>query len=148
MGATSYRPLQACDNARFGRRFGLGCSFGGTSPTNAAFVRLHGRNRMSKPLVVVIPHQLGRTEARRRLETGLGQLKHSFADKVTSIEEAWTGDRLDIRVGALGQSISGNLDVGEDQVRVELQLPWMLAMLAEKAKGLIEKQGTLLLERK
>jgi len=103
---------------------------------------------MSKPLVVVIPHQLGRVEARRRLETGLGQLKHSFADKVTSIEEAWAGDRLDIRVGALGQSITGNLDVGEDQVRVELQLPWMLAMLAEKAKGLIQKQGTLLLERK
>jgi putative polyhydroxyalkanoate system protein len=103
---------------------------------------------MSKPLVVVIPHQLGRVEARRRLETGIGQLKQTFGDKVTSIEEAWTGDRLDVRVGALGQSITGNLDVAEDQVRVELQLPWMLAMLAEKAKGLIQKQGTLLLERK
>ncbi|HEY0352604.1 MAG TPA: polyhydroxyalkanoic acid system family protein [Enterovirga sp.] len=103
---------------------------------------------MAKPLVVVIPHQLGRAEARRRLETGLGQLKHSFAEKVTSIEDAWTGDRLDMKVGALGQSVSGHLDVGEDQVRVELELPWMLAMLAEKAKGLIEKQGTLLLERK
>jgi putative polyhydroxyalkanoate system protein len=103
---------------------------------------------MAKPLVVVIPHQLGRAEARRRLETGLDQLKHSFADKVTSIEDAWTGDRLDMKVGALGQSVTGHLDVGEDQVRVELELPWMLAMLAEKAKGLIQKQGTLLLERK
>lgn len=103
---------------------------------------------MAKPLVVVIPHQLGRLEARRRLETGLGQLKQTFGDKVTSIEESWTGDRLDVRVAALGQSITGNLEVAEDQVRVELQLPWMLAMLAEKAKGMIEKQGTLMLERK
>jgi hypothetical protein len=53
-----------------------------------------------------------------------------------------------MKVGALGQSVSGHLQVEEDQVRVELQLPWMLAMLAEKAKGLIQKQGTLLLERK
>jgi hypothetical protein len=38
--------------------------------------------------------------------------------------------------------------VAEDSVRVEVQLPWMLSMVAEKAKGLIQKQGTLMLEKK
>jgi hypothetical protein len=40
------------------------------------------------------------------------------------------------------------LDVMNDQVRLELQLPWVLSVFAEKAKGLIQKQGTLMLEKK
>ncbi len=103
---------------------------------------------MSKPLVVVIPHQLGRDGARHRLEAGIGSLKAKFGDKVTSIDERWTGDHLDVDVKALGQSVSGGLDVAEDHVRVEVQLPWMLAMIAEKAKGYIEKEGQLLLEKR
>lgn len=103
---------------------------------------------MSKPLVVIIPHQLGRELARQRLEAGIGGLKAKFGDKVTSIDERWTGDHLDVDVKALGQSVSGGLDVAEDHVRVEVQLPWMLAMIAEKAKGYIEREGQLLLEKK
>lgn len=103
---------------------------------------------MSKPLVVVIPHQLGREGARHRLESGFGALKSKFGDKVTSIDETWTGDHLDVVIKAVGQSVSGGLDVAEDHVRVEIQLPWLLAMIAEKAKTLIEKEGQLLLEKR
>lgn len=103
---------------------------------------------MSKPLVVVVPHQLGPAEARRRLEGGIGQIRAALGDKVTSINEAWTGSRLDVTMKALGQGISASLDVQADHVRVEVQLPWMLAMIAEKAKGYIQKQGHLLLEKK
>ena len=103
---------------------------------------------MSKPLIVTVPHQLGRAEARRRLETGLGQLRTTFAEKVTSITDTWTDDRLDLHVQALGQNVSALVDVEDDHVRVEVQLPWMLAMLAEKAKGLIQREGTLMLEKK
>ncbi|MGO4388446.1 polyhydroxyalkanoic acid system family protein [Microvirga sp. 2YAF29] len=103
---------------------------------------------MSKPLVVSIPHNLGKAEAMRRLQGGMGSLKSQFGDKVASINEAWAGDRMDFRVGAMGQNVSGHLDVMEDQVRVELQLPWILAVVAEKAKSFIQKQGTLLLEKK
>lgn len=103
---------------------------------------------MSKPLVVSIPHNLGKAEASRRLHGGLTQLKSQFGEKVASINETWNGDRMDFRVGAMGQTINGHLDVMEDQVRVEVQLPWILAMVAEKAKTFIQKQGTLMLEKK
>ena len=103
---------------------------------------------MSKPLVVSIPHNLGKAEALRRLQGGMSGLKSQFGDKVASINETWAGDRMDFRVGAMGQNVSGHLNVMEDQVRVELQLPWILAMVAEKAKSFIQKQGTLLLEKK
>lgn len=103
---------------------------------------------MSKPLVVSIPHNLGKAEAMRRLQGGIGGLKSQFGDKVAAINETWAGDRMDFRVGAMGQNVSGHLDVMEDQVRVEVQLPWILAMVAEKAKSFIQKQGTLLLEKR
>ncbi|NNM70912.1 polyhydroxyalkanoic acid system family protein [Enterovirga aerilata] len=103
---------------------------------------------MSKPLIVEIPHQLGREEARRRLETGIGQLKTKFGQHVSSVDESWTGDHLDVTIRALGQGITAGLDVEADHVRLEVQLPWMLAMLAEKAKGFIRKEGKLLLEKK
>lgn len=103
---------------------------------------------MSKPLIVSIPHNLGKAEALRRLHGGMGSLKSQFGDKIASIDESWNGDRMDFHVGALGQHVSGSIDVMEEQVRVEVQLPWILAMVAEKAKTFIQKQGTLMLEKK
>ena len=103
---------------------------------------------MTKPVVVSVPHQLGKEEARRSLQGGVGRLREQFGDKLGQIEDTWAGDHADFRVSVLGQSVVGALDVMEHEVRVEVQLPWMLAMVAEKAKGLIQKQGTLMLEKK
>jgi hypothetical protein len=103
---------------------------------------------MSKPLIVSIPHNLGKEEALRRLRGGVTRLKSQFGDKIASVDETWSGDRMDFRVGAMGQTVNGHLDVQQDQVRVEVQLPWLLAMVAEKAKNFIQKQGTLMLEKK
>lgn len=103
---------------------------------------------MTKPLIVSIPHNLGRVEAARRLQSGVQQMKTQFGEKIASVEESWSGDRMDFRVGAMGQTVSGNLEVFDDNVRVEVHLPWILAMVAEKAKQFINKQGTLMLEKK
>ena len=103
---------------------------------------------MAKPLIVSIPHNLGQAEAVRRLHGGMSSVKSQFGDKVASIDESWNGNRMDFRVGAMGQTVNGHLEVMNDQVRVEVHLPWILAMIAEKAKTFIQKQGTLLLEKK
>jgi hypothetical protein len=50
-------------------------------------------------------------------------------------------------VAVLAQTISGRVDVGDNEVRLEVDLPWMLAMLAEKITGRIAKQGTLMLTK-
>jgi hypothetical protein len=42
---------------------------------------------------------------------------------------------------------TGTIDVAEDHVRLKVQLPWLLSMLANKAKALGEKQGKLMLEK-
>jgi hypothetical protein len=103
---------------------------------------------MSKPVVVSIPHRLGRDEAVRRLKSGLGSVRANFGHLFSVEEEIWSGEHLDFRVSALGQSATGTIDVADDHVVLEVALPWLLAKLAEAAQPLIRKEGTLMLERK
>jgi Putative polyhydroxyalkanoic acid system protein (PHA_gran_rgn) len=103
---------------------------------------------MSKPLIMSIPHRLGKAEALRRLKSDLGNVGGSFGHLFSINEQSWTGDRLEFRVTALGQAVHGSIDVAEEYVRLEVFLPWLLAMLAETLQPLIRKEGTLLLEKK
>lgn len=103
---------------------------------------------MSEPLVVLIPHRHGKEEALRRLKTGLGQVRSHFAGKMMVLDETWKDNRLDFNVRVLGQTTTGAIDVGEEHVRLEVRLPWLLSRLANKAKALIQKQGKLMLEKR
>ncbi len=96
---------------------------------------------MAAPLVVVIPHSLGAAEARRRLESGLDNLRTQFAGQLTRSEVAWDGNDARVNLAALGQTIDATIAVADDNVRVEVVLPWLLARLAEKAKGWLTKTG-------
>jgi len=102
---------------------------------------------MSAPLVVSIPHQLGREEAARRLKGGLMRAAGSFPVLKVD-EERWEGDRMFFRVRALGQAASGQIDVAEDHVRLEVMLPWLLQRFAEVAQVAIRNSGRLLLTKK
>lgn len=103
---------------------------------------------MSKPVVVNIPHKLGRAEARRRLEGGFGKIREQILGNAMAVEERWEGDRLHFRLAALGQAVAGRLDVLDETVRIEVDLPWILASIAGSLRGRIEKQGQLLLGKK
>jgi Putative polyhydroxyalkanoic acid system protein (PHA_gran_rgn) len=105
------------------------------------------RFAMSAPLVVSIPHRLGREEATRRLKGGLSRAAASIPVLVVD-EERWAGDRMDFRVRALGQAASGHIDVGDDHVRLEVMLPWLLQRFAQAAQAVIRDRGTLLLTKK
>jgi hypothetical protein len=103
---------------------------------------------MSQPLIVSIPHHLGKEEATRRLKLGLGKARSNFGHFFTVHEEIWNGHRLQFRISALGQMASGNIDVADDHVRLELALPWLLAKLAEAIQPIIRKEASLMLEKK
>lgn len=102
---------------------------------------------MSAPLVVSIPHRLGRDEAVRRLKSGLSSaVQHVPVLKVE--EERWEGDCMNFRVRALGQAAAGKVDVTEDHVRVEVTLPWLLQRFAELAQAAIKNRANLLLTKR
>ena len=103
---------------------------------------------MSKPLVVTIPHRLGREEAARRLKSGLHTAQEKFGQFFSLQEEIWSDNRLQFRVGAMAQTASGTIDVLDDHVRLEVVLPWLLAKIAEAVQPVIRKEGALMLEDK
>jgi hypothetical protein len=102
---------------------------------------------MSQPVVVTIPHRLGKQEAIRRLQTGFGNMRSTFGEKFMVLKDEWSGDHLDFHASLLGQTTTGMVDVADDHVRLEVQLPWVLSLLANKAKALVQKQGQLMLEK-
>jgi hypothetical protein len=102
---------------------------------------------MSAPLVVSIPHRLGREEAMRRLKTGLSRAAASVP-MLSVDEERWEDNRMIFRVRAMGQAAAGHVDVAEDHVRVEVVLPWLLQRFAEVAQAAIRSRGNLLLTKK
>jgi hypothetical protein len=103
---------------------------------------------MSKPLVVSIPHRLGKDEAVRRLKSGLSAAQANYSTLFAVQEEIWTGDRLQFRVSALGQVANGSIDVADDHVNLEVYLPWLLAKVAAAIQPLVRKEGILMLEKK
>jgi hypothetical protein len=102
---------------------------------------------MSQPVIVTIPHKLGKQEAARRLKDGFGNMRSTFGEKFVVLNDAWNGDHLDFRASLLGQTTTGMVDVADDHVRLEVQLPWVLSLLANKAKELVQRQGRLMLEK-
>lgn len=103
---------------------------------------------MSKPVIVNIPHDLGREEARRRLERGFGRLGEQIGGKAIAFQERWENERLHFDAAAFGQKVSGRVDVLDKSVRIEVDLPWILATIADKVRGRLQQAGTLLLEKK
>lgn len=105
---------------------------------------------MTKPMIIDIPHKLGREEAKRRLKSRIGDLSNHIPGGAADVRTAWpTEDRMTLAVDAMGQSVNTVLDVNETHIKLQLQLPAMLSFMS----GTIEKAiragaGKVLLEDK
>jgi putative polyhydroxyalkanoate system protein len=102
----------------------------------------------TKTIDVSIPHRLGRDEARTRLKSGVERLQSQFGGQVAQIQHTWSDYRADFAFAAMGQGITGRLNVEDEAIKLSVDVPWMLAVLADKIKGKIESEGKRLLEKK
>jgi putative polyhydroxyalkanoate system protein len=104
---------------------------------------------MKKPVVVTLPHQHTRLEAKKRIRDGLEKLRPKLAGFASTIEDEWDGDDMKFRMVVLKQEVAGRIHVMDGSVRVEVDLPWILATIAEKVRGQIQKKGSqILIEKK
>ena len=103
---------------------------------------------MATPITISIPHQLGRAEARRRIEAGFGKIIHLLPGSGGTFNERWEGDRLSFGGAALGQTVAGVVIVLDASVTMEIELPGVLGMIASGLKDRLQKVGQLLLTRK
>jgi hypothetical protein len=106
---------------------------------------------MPREVTVNIPHSLGQEEARRRIEAGFSTLRRQMTGGVLGVlkfQERWEGQKLHFEGGALGQSVRGQLDVKDSTVTIQVELPDMLAAIAERVSGALKREGEKLLEKK
>jgi len=110
---------------------------------------------MARPVTVSIPHTLGKAEARKRIEQGFGHLRQQLASgvggmvgKMVTFKEQWAGDQLQFEGSGLGQRMTGRLDVRENAVDIQIDLPDMLAAIADRITATLKTEGQKLLEKK
>ncbi len=100
---------------------------------------------MERPIEVDLPHRLGREEARRRIANNVHKLEEHIPGGA-QVATGWAGDRLNLDITAMGQSVSASIDVEESKVRLRVMLPGMLAMFARPIEAMLSAKGGLLLE--
>jgi hypothetical protein len=102
---------------------------------------------MSNPVTVDLPHKLGAEEARRRIERNVDKLTDHIPGGA-QVGSRWSGNRLDLDIGAMGQQVAAVIDIQESIVRLTVTLPPALAFFGGMLEPLIRKQGTTMLEDK
>ena len=102
---------------------------------------------MSRTISISIPHQLGRSEARRRIEAGFAKLVDVVPGTGGTCTQHWDGDCLTFSVVAVGQTVGGVVNVFDATVTMDIQLPGFLGMLAGNFKDRLQKVGQRLLTK-
>jgi hypothetical protein len=92
-----------------------------------------------------VPHQLGQDEAKSRITRLIAESRSQFGDKVSDLQETWTGNIDAFRFGVMGFSVEGQLDVQPSELRVEIQLPWAALPFKNRIESEIIKHARELL---
>ena len=101
---------------------------------------------MERPIEVELPHKLGRDEAHRRIANNVHKL-HNHIPGGAQVQSNWAGDRLNLDITAMGQTVAAQIDVEEAKVRCRVMLPGMLAFFAGPIEAALNAKGSdLLLE--
>ena len=103
---------------------------------------------MAKPVVVTIEHGSSKAAAKEKLRGSLDRIRSQLGPLVGPIDEEWAGDAVQFRLAALGQPVTGRIDIDDRVVRVEILLPGLLGYLGDKISGKVQREGMLLLDKK
>ncbi len=101
---------------------------------------------MAVPVVIDVPHKLGRDGARERLKARFVELAGRMPGGVGDVRASWPSDyEMALEIVAMGQTIPARLEVMDDCVRVHVSLPPMLAYFSGMIGAAVREQGTKLL---
>jgi len=103
---------------------------------------------MAKPVVVTIEHGSSKEAVKEKLRGSLERIRGQLGPLVGPVDEQWAGDALQFRLAALGQPVTGRIDIGDRVVRIEVLLPGLLGYLGDKIAGRVQREGSRLLDKK
>ena len=96
---------------------------------------------------VEIPHNLGREEVRRRLRENSHRIGDNIPGGMADVQTNWPSeDRMTMSINAMGQMLSGHVDVEDDKVIFHMILPPALGFLQPMIDAAIRDQGHKMLE--
>lgn len=87
-----------------------------------------------------IPHQLSAAEAKERLQRFVEALQSKFQDNVSELEQCWNGDSLGFGFKTFGIKIGGKIDVADNRITVDGDLPLTAMMFKGKIESEIRQQ--------
>ena len=91
---------------------------------------------------VAIPHALGRDEVRNRLRSRSHMIADGIPGGMANVQTAWpSDDRMTLDIAAMGQVLTGHIDVEDSQVVLHMELPPALGFLKPIVEGAIRQQG-------
>jgi hypothetical protein len=90
-----------------------------------------------------MPHPLSAEDAKTKLQRFIESLQSKFQDNVSELEQTWNGDSLGFGFKTFGIKIAGKIDVAENHITVDGDLPLTAMMF----KGKIESEMRQQLER-
>lgn len=89
---------------------------------------------------VEIPHTLSAEEAKSRLERFVESLQAKFGDKVSDLEQGWSGNKLSFGFKTFGFKIAGAIEALEQKLDVKGEIPLTAMMFKGKIEGEVKEQ--------
>jgi len=97
---------------------------------------------------VRLPHELGREEVRQRMHKHGHEIASYFPPGMAEVTTTWPNeDQMAMQILAAGQRIDGNIEVHEDHVIIEMDLPMILGFLRGTLERAVKWHGGRLLEK-
>ncbi|WP_379548177.1 polyhydroxyalkanoic acid system family protein [Qipengyuania sp. DSG2-2] len=95
---------------------------------------------------VPISHTLPREEVRRRLRERSHEIAGHIPGGMAQVDTEWPSeDRMTLAINAMGQQLSGVIDIEDNQVVVDIALPGALSFFEPVVSSALHDRGQKLL---
>ncbi|OBV10281.1 polyhydroxyalkanoic acid system family protein [Erythrobacter dokdonensis] len=95
---------------------------------------------------VTLPHDLPKEEVCRRMRAHADEIVGFFPPGLASVTTGWPSeDRMSITAEVMGMTIPGGVDVEDDRVVIEMDLPMLLSVMKGPLEAAVKKEGRRLL---
>ena len=96
---------------------------------------------------VTVPHDLGRAEAKRRLEAGLPKLEQHIPGGGSLTSEFASDDQLLLVINAMGQKVPVDIAIMEDRLDADVSVPPFLKMMRGQIADFVKISAEKMLQR-
>lgn len=95
---------------------------------------------------VTLPHDLTKEEVRRRMHKHADEIGGFFPPGLAKVITDWPDeDRMSITAVVMGQTIPGGVEVRDNDVVIEMDLPLLFAVMKGPLEAAVKKEGGRLL---